>query len=84
MRIELFVGKPEGKRPLGRTRSRWKDSIETDFREISCENCSASGYDQLANYQLPKTDILVKINIMRKRIKLTGSIKIHYIFVLRS
>jgi hypothetical protein len=29
----ILVGKPEGKRPLGRTR-RWEDSIKMDLREI--------------------------------------------------
>jgi hypothetical protein len=28
------VGKPEGKRPLGRQRSRWVDNIKMDLREI--------------------------------------------------
>jgi hypothetical protein len=28
------VGKPEGKRPLGRTRRRWMDNIKMDFRDI--------------------------------------------------
>jgi hypothetical protein len=28
------VGKPEGKRPLGRPRHRWVDNIKTDLREI--------------------------------------------------
>jgi hypothetical protein len=28
------VGKPEGKRPLGRPRRRWVDSIKIDLREI--------------------------------------------------
>jgi hypothetical protein len=27
-------GKPEGKRPLGRPRSRWVDNIKMDLREI--------------------------------------------------
>jgi hypothetical protein len=27
-------GKPEGKRPLGRTRHRWEDDIRMDLREI--------------------------------------------------
>jgi hypothetical protein len=30
----LLVGKPEGKRPLGRPRRRWIDSINTDLLEI--------------------------------------------------
>jgi hypothetical protein len=30
----ILVGKPEGKRPLGRPRRRWVDNIKTDFGEI--------------------------------------------------
>jgi hypothetical protein len=29
----ILVGKPEGKRPLGRPRRRWVDNIKTDLRE---------------------------------------------------
>jgi hypothetical protein len=29
----VLVGKPEGKRPLGRPRRRWEDGIRTDLRE---------------------------------------------------
>jgi hypothetical protein len=30
----ILVGKPGGKRPLGRTRRRWVDNIKMDLREI--------------------------------------------------
>jgi hypothetical protein len=30
----ILVGKPEGKRPLGRSRRRWMDNIKMDLREI--------------------------------------------------
>jgi hypothetical protein len=30
----VLVGKPEGKRPLGRARRRWEDGIKMDLREI--------------------------------------------------
>jgi hypothetical protein len=30
----LLVGKPEGKRPLGRPRRRWVDSIRMDLGEV--------------------------------------------------
>jgi hypothetical protein len=30
----ILVGKPEGKRPLGRPRSRWMANIKMDLREI--------------------------------------------------
>jgi hypothetical protein len=31
---KVLVGKPEGKRPLGRPRRRWEDGIIMDLREI--------------------------------------------------
>jgi hypothetical protein len=30
----ILVGKPEGKRPLGRPRRRWLDNIKMDLRKI--------------------------------------------------
>jgi hypothetical protein len=30
----ILVGKPEGRRPLGRPRCRWVDNIKIDLREI--------------------------------------------------
>jgi hypothetical protein len=30
----VLVGKPEGKRPLGRPRRRWEDNIKRDFKEV--------------------------------------------------
>jgi hypothetical protein len=30
----VLVGRPEGKRPLGRPRRRWKDNIKVDLREL--------------------------------------------------
>ena len=32
----VLVGKPEGKRPLGRPRRRWVDKIRTDLQEVGC------------------------------------------------
>jgi hypothetical protein len=32
----LLVGKPEGKRPLGRPRRRWVDNIRMDLGEVGC------------------------------------------------
>jgi hypothetical protein len=30
------MGKPDGKRPLGRHRHRWEDNINVDFQEVGC------------------------------------------------
>jgi hypothetical protein len=30
---KIFVGKPEGKKPLGRPSRRWEDNIEMDLTE---------------------------------------------------
>ena len=32
----VLVGKPEGKRPLGRPRHRWENNIKTDLQEVGC------------------------------------------------
>jgi hypothetical protein len=33
-RYRVLVGKPEGKRPLGRTWRKWKDNIKIDLQEV--------------------------------------------------
>jgi len=32
----VLVGKPEGRRPLGRPRLRWVDNIMMDLQEVGC------------------------------------------------
>jgi hypothetical protein len=32
----VLVGKPEGKRPLGRPKRRWEDNIKRDLLEVGC------------------------------------------------
>ena len=34
----FLVGKPEGRRPLGRPRRRWVDNIRMDLQEVGCGN----------------------------------------------
>jgi len=33
----VLLGKPEGRRPLGRPRYRWVDNIRMDLQEVGCE-----------------------------------------------
>jgi hypothetical protein len=35
--IHILVGKPEGKRILGRARCRWEDNIRMELREVGWE-----------------------------------------------
>jgi hypothetical protein len=32
----VLVGKPEGKRPMGRPRCRWEENIMMDLQEVGC------------------------------------------------
>jgi len=34
--FRVLVGKPEGKRSLGRPRHRWEDNIKMDLQELGC------------------------------------------------
>jgi hypothetical protein len=33
----VLLGKPEGKRPLARSRCRWEDNIKMNLQEVGCE-----------------------------------------------
>jgi hypothetical protein len=48
--VQVLVGKPEGKRPLGRPRHRWEDGVRMDFREIGFGGC---GLDSTGSGQGP-------------------------------
>jgi hypothetical protein len=47
---KVLVGKPKGKRPLGRARRRWEDGIRMDVREIGLGVC---GLDSTVSGQGP-------------------------------
>jgi hypothetical protein len=44
----VLVGKPEGKRPLGRPRRRWEDTIKMDLQEVGvgCGDCIELAQDR--------------------------------------
>ena len=42
----VFLGKPEGKRPLGRPRRRWVDNIRMDLQEVGCGHVDWIGLAQ--------------------------------------
>jgi hypothetical protein len=45
----LLVGKPEGKRPLGRPRRRWVDNIKMDLGQVGCGDVDWIGLAQDKN-----------------------------------
>jgi hypothetical protein len=42
----VLVGKPEGKRPLGRPRRRWLNNIRMDLQEVGCGHVDWIGLAQ--------------------------------------
>jgi hypothetical protein len=38
----VLVGKPEGRRPLGRQRRSWEDNIKMDFRKVETMSWTGS------------------------------------------
>jgi hypothetical protein len=36
----VLVGRPEGKRPVGRPRRRWEDNIKVDLKEIAIDGAN--------------------------------------------
>jgi hypothetical protein len=40
----ILVGKPEGKRPLGRPSRRWEDNIKMDVQEVGCGAWTGSSW----------------------------------------
>ena len=32
----MWVGKPEGKKPLGRPRRRWEENVKLDLQKVGC------------------------------------------------
>ena len=50
MRILYLLGKPTGKRPLGRPRRRWDDNIRMDLEEIGINAGNLVDSTQDRNY----------------------------------
>jgi len=48
----VLVGKPEGKRPLGRPRHRWEDNIKMNLQEVGCGVCTGSSWLRIGGWHL--------------------------------
>ena len=63
----VLVGKPEGKRPLGRPRRRWEDNIKMDLQEVggSCEDMMELAQDRDRWRALVSTVMNIRVPKMR-------------------
>jgi hypothetical protein len=58
----VLVGRPEGKRPLGKPKCRWEDNIKPDLREISIDGVN---WIQLAQDRVQWRDFLKTVMNLR-------------------
>ena len=63
----VLVGKPEGKRPLGRPRRRWEDNIKMDLQEVGgdCEDWMELAQDRDSWRALVSTVMNLRVSKMR-------------------
>ena len=63
----VLVGKPEGKRPLGRSRRRWEDNIKMDLQEVGgrCEDWMELAQDRDRWRALVSTVMNLRVPKMR-------------------
>ena len=63
----VLVGKPEGKRPLGRPRRRWEDNIKMDLQEVggSCGDWMELAQDRGRRRALVNTVMNLRVPKMR-------------------
>jgi hypothetical protein len=59
----MLVGKPEGRRPLGRPRCRWMDDIKMDLREIGWSGMNWIDLAQGRDQQRPHVDIVMNLRV---------------------
>ena len=64
----VLVGKPEGKRPLGRPRRRWEDNIKIDLQEVGggCEDWKELPQGRDRWWELVSTVINLRVPKMRE------------------
>ena len=63
----VLVGKPEGKRPLGRPRRRWEDNIKRDLQEVGrgCGDWMELAQDRDRCWALVSTVMNLRVTKMR-------------------
>jgi hypothetical protein len=60
----LNMGRPEGKRPLGRPRRRWEDNIKLDVREIRIDGANWTHLAQDRVQWRPFVNTVIKLRVL--------------------
>jgi hypothetical protein len=70
----LLVGKPEGKRPLGRPRRRWVDNIRMDLEEVGWSDVDWIGLAQDRNRWRALVNSVLNLRVPWNAGKLLGGL----------
>jgi hypothetical protein len=70
----LLVGKPEGKRPLGRPRRRWVDNIRLDLGEVGWDDVDWIGPAQDRNRWRALVNSVLNLRVPLNAEKLSGGL----------
>jgi hypothetical protein len=71
----LLVGKPQGKRPLGRPRCRWIDNIKMDLLEIGLGGVDWIGLTQVGDKWRALVNAVMNLRVPQNTGKLPSSCK---------
>jgi hypothetical protein len=64
---KVLVGKPEGKRPLGRSRRRWEDGVRMDLGEIGLGVVDWIRLAQVRNRWRAVVSVVMNIRVLAPR-----------------
>jgi hypothetical protein len=64
---KVLVGKPEGRRPLGRPRRRWENGIRKDLREIGWGSVEWIQMAQNRDWWRAVVDTVMKLRVLAPR-----------------
>ncbi|KAJ4443813.1 hypothetical protein ANN_05594 [Periplaneta americana] len=75
----VLVGRPEGKRPLGRPRRRWEDNIKMDLREVGYDDREWIYFAQDRDQWRVYVRAAMNLRIMEKKWEYKGTV--HQLFI---
>jgi hypothetical protein len=68
MHARIWVEKPVGKRPLGRHRRRWEDTIKIDLEEVGCGGMDWIDVSQDKDRWWALVNAVMKIRVHKMRV----------------